>query len=90
MRIEKFKHENVLPNGTFKNRPGAIEVNGMITLSHFNGGCGLEGCNCSEGHWINVALPRTNKGIVEGITLYLDSREQVLDFIKAFYESMDQ
>ena len=33
MKVETFKHENVLPNGTFADQAGAVEVKGKIVMT---------------------------------------------------------
>lgn len=73
MKIESFKHENVLPNGTFSDKSGAVETNGKILMSPPDGGCTIEGCGCSKGHWLTIVKPRTEDGVVEGMTVFFDN-----------------
>lgn len=74
MKIEKFIHKNVNHDGTFSDsQPGAVKTAGSITMSDEDGGCGLENCKCSEGHWMSIALPRTKEGIVEVTRAQLDN-----------------
>lgn len=80
MKIKTFKHENVLPNGTFANQNGAVEVKGVITMSKKNGGCGLKSCHCSDGHWITIVKPRTDDGVVEGIRVEFDDMTEMQKF----------
>ncbi len=82
MKIEVFKHENVRPDGTFINEPGAVNVDGGITWSHPNGGCGLESCNCSEGHWVAICQPRSDNGVVEGISVKFENKAEMRRFIE--------
>jgi len=77
MKIEKFKHENVLPDGTFINKAGEVETNGKILISKNNGSCDLNDCKCSEGHWITIVQPRTKEGIVEGLKVKFDSKVEM-------------
>ena len=77
MKIKTFRHENVLPNGTFADRDGAVEVSGKIVMSQNSGGCGLDTCNCSEGHWITIVKPRTSDGIVEGVSVKFDDMKEM-------------
>lgn len=81
MKITAFKHEGVLFDGTFKDKEGVINVNGGIIFSELNGGCGLEGCHCSDGHWLVITKPRTNHGIVDGITVAFEDMEEMTKFI---------
>lgn len=83
MKIESFKWEGVKPNGTFENEAGAVETKGKIVMSDPNGGCGLENCNCSEGHWISIIKPRTEEGIVEGIKVKFENSFEMDTFIKS-------
>lgn len=82
MRIETHKYEGVNPNGTFSNGlGGAVVTEGRLTQSARNGGCGLDGCNCSPGHYISITKPRTEDGIVEGITVVFDNQEEMDSFL---------
>ncbi len=80
MKIENVKHENVLPNGTFSDKAGAVEVNGKIVMSQNGGGCSLEGCSCSDGHWITIVKPLTEEGIVEGVRVVFDNQLEMQKF----------
>jgi hypothetical protein len=82
MKISKFKHEGVNPDGTFKDRLGAVTVEGRVSMSAIDGGCGAGKCNCSEGHWISIVKPRTPEGVVEGMTVQFESHEELLAFKK--------
>ncbi|MHC4463628.1 MAG: hypothetical protein ACYS30_19690 [Planctomycetota bacterium] len=82
MRTHHFKHIDVNKDGTCKSG-GAVETKGVVRLSSRGGGCTLNKCNCSPGHWICVTLPRTNKGVVEGVTLYFDNEKQLTTFAKS-------
>lgn len=81
MKIETFKHTNVLPNGTFKTKKGGVETEGRISRSAKNGGCGMKGCHCSDGHWITIIKPRTKKGVVEGIKVKFDNKLEMEAFL---------
>ncbi len=81
MKIEAFKHEGVFPDGTFKNKVGAVNIKGGITFSELNGGCGSEGCHCSDGHWLVITKPRTLHGIVDGVTVAFEDRAEMEKFI---------
>jgi len=80
MIVKKFRHENTRPDGTFTDKSGAVEVQGSITMSAENGGCSLEHCTCSEGHWICISAPRTPDGVVEGMTVYFDNQAEMQYF----------
>jgi len=74
MKIEPWKYEDVNEDGTFPDEPGAVNTAQGITMSEENGGCGLEHCKCSEGHWICITFGRDTKTrAVEGVTVYFDN-----------------
>ncbi len=81
MKIETFKHENVLPDGTFSDKLGAVETKGRIVMSATNGGCGSKGCHCSDGHWISIVKPRTEQGTIEGMKVKFDSKAEMNKFL---------
>lgn len=80
MKIEKYKHTGVNPDGTVKTG-GAVEVNGSIKMSAENGGCGMPSCKCSPGFWISIAMPRRGS-TVEGIRVNFDTKKEFEDFLK--------
>jgi len=80
MKVETFRHENVLPNGTFAYQAGAVEVKGKIVMSQNNGGCGIDTCHCSDGHWITIVKPRTEEGVVEGMKVNFDDMSEMQKF----------
>ena len=82
MKITKFKHVNVKPDGTFKDQRGAVITEGAIRMSQKGGGCDLKGCHCSDGHWLTIVKPRTKKGVVEGTTVTFDDQEEMDVFLK--------
>lgn len=81
MKIEKVKYSGVSADGKVASG-GAVETAGKICMSAEKGGCGAPGCNCSPGHWISVFLPRTRGGIVEGIEVSFDSKDEMDEFMK--------
>ena len=81
MKIETFKHENVLPDGTFSDQPGAVVTGGAVRMS-INTGCGLPACNCSEGCWITICTPRDDNGTIFGIRAVFDNEVEMQLFLK--------
>lgn len=79
MEIVKTIHENVNYDGTFSDNAGAVETGGCIRMSE--GGCDIEGCNCSPGQWICISLPREH-GRVEVVTVNFDSPEEFNRFLR--------
>jgi hypothetical protein len=76
MKTRTFRHENVLPDGTFSDKAGAVGTKGGIKMSASRGGCGIRTCNCSPGHWISITQPRTEEGIVVGTVInFTDKKE---------------
>lgn len=79
MKIEHWTHENVLPDGICLSG-GKVDPNPGIRLSQpISGGCGLEHCNCSAGHWlcINFGYNKKTK-TVSGVTVYFDNHEEMI------------
>ena len=81
MKTRTFRHENVLPNGTFSDKPGAVGTKGGIRMSVKGGGCGMRHCGCSPGHWITVSQPRTNEGVVTGETVKFDNKKEMEQYL---------
>lgn len=81
MKITKYRHTGVLPNGNVESG-GAVHTEQMIRMSPKSGGCGLSTCHCSDGHWISIALGRTEDGIVEGLTVKFESQKEMNKFLK--------
>ena len=83
--IEIYIHEGVNKDGTMKDgSAGAVYADGHISVSAPGGGCNLDGCNCSPGHYIAVSLPRTEDGIVIGATFTFKSRTELLKYLQLF------
>jgi hypothetical protein len=78
--ISVYIHKQVKPNGGCKDG-GAVHTEGHLQISHPKGGCGLGRCNCSPGHWIAVSMPRTDSGVVKGITFTFNSRTELLKYL---------
>lgn len=80
MEFKKFKHKGVLIDGSFKKEKGSVETKGCVRI--FRGeGCGLEGCHCSDGYSISICMPRTEKGIVEGMNVRFANKKEMERFI---------
>lgn len=79
--VTTYKLKNVSKAGVFEDHSGSIDPSGKIRLSASKGGCGSKGCNCAPGHWINVSLPRTKKGIVRGMNLKFNTRKELNDYL---------
>ena len=83
MKIESFKWEGVKPDGTFENEAGAVETKGKIVMSQDNGGCGIDDCHCSDGHWLTIVNPRTEEGVVEGLKVKFENKSEMDEFFKS-------
>jgi hypothetical protein len=69
-------HKGVNANGTFKKEKGAVITEGCLRI--FRGqGCGMDGCNCSDGYSILLLLPRDKKGNVRGINIVFDNIKEL-------------
>ena len=78
MRIEHWTHERVMPDGVCIDelgKPnGAVGVEPAVKISSDNGGCGLENCHCSDGHWLMINYGRNEKDeTVSGVTVWFDN-----------------
>jgi len=83
MKITHWKHENVSLNGKVKNG-GAVKTDVGIDFSTPDGNCGMDGCHCSDGHWMSICFGYNKKEkSVSGITINFGSRlelEETLDY----------
>ena len=77
MKLRTFTHTGVKPDGTFDDKNGAVGTKGGVSMSQPSGGCGLEGCYCSEEHWLTISMPRTEDGVVMGISVTFDSLDEM-------------
>ena len=78
-KLEYWRHENVSPDGSCVD--GSVNIEGAIRLSDPGGGNSIKDCHSSDGHWFMLALPRTDKGLVEGFTLRFGDRAELTKFI---------
>jgi hypothetical protein len=84
MKIKKYRHENVKEDGTHP-AGGSVVTRGRICRSEPGcGGCSEPTCRCSQGHWISITEPRTSDGVVVGITVEFDDREEMDHFMEGF------
>lgn len=81
MKFSTFMYKNVRKDGTIKSG-GAIHVEGTIQYSDPKGGCGLGECNCSEGHWLSIVMPRTKSGSVRGLLVTFKNRKEMLKVLR--------
>lgn len=80
MKIEKFEHKGVGPDGKVESG-GAVLTKPFIRMS-IGEGCGLNGCHCSDGYWISIGLARTKDGVVEGVIVRFDSAKEIKTFLE--------
>jgi len=95
MKIEHWKHENVDEDGgchpdltgleeleDSNMNFGSVVVEPSITMSSDNGGCGLEHCQCSEGHWLCLNFGRDSAtSTVSGVTVKFDNYGEMAIFL---------
>lgn len=81
MKVKAWQHDGVDKNGVVQ-EGGA--VNTTPGVGFISGGCGMEDCHCSDGYHmvINEGL---KDGTVKGVTITFDSKEEMLDLLKAWY-----
>ena len=80
MKYKKILHENVLPDGTFSNKRGAIKTDGGVIIGRGEG-CGLPTCNCSPGYYITIITPLKD-GKVEGINVTFKNKKEMEKYFK--------
>jgi hypothetical protein len=83
MKTTTYRHENVLPDGTFSDKRGAVHTTPVTTMSYDSprGGCGLPHCGCSPGHWISINKGRTDDGVVEGYNIKFDNKDEMDQYL---------
>ena len=84
MKMNHFKHTGVKPDGTFEGRMGAVGTG--LNINHGDG-CGSRGCHCSDGYWFLIGIPRTADGVVEGMNVKFEDRQEYETFIQAVKEA---
>jgi len=83
MKVKIFENKNVNEDGTCLGG-GAVHTKGAVVESNEEGGCDLEHCDCSEGHWFSVVMPLDINKKVRGVTILFDSvqeKEMFMDVI---------
>ena len=86
MKIKHWTHNRVKPDGVVLDENGfhcgAVGVVPSISMSSDDGGCGLEGCHCSDGHWLVIGFGRNEKDeTVSGVTVYFDNYDEMQTFL---------
>ena len=59
------------------------KLNNKITYSANNGGCGMNNCNCSPGHWLAFATHIDNN-ILYGTNITFENKNKMNLFIENF------
>ena len=80
MKLTKLIHKNVLPNGTFSDKSGAVITTGSVRMGKGEG-CSLDGCHCSDGYYITILMPLKN-GKVEGMKVEFENKKEMNVFLK--------
>ena len=82
MKTHTFKHLDVAPDGKVE-KGGAVGTSRRVSLSMPDkGGCGLDNCHCSDGHWICISEGRdADTSTVQGITIDFDNKKEYDKFI---------
>ena len=91
MRIKPFRHEGVKEDGSFDDpEKGAVHVERLFRLPDTVRGESIVPLSKrqikEEGHFICIGCPRTKDGVVEGVTIYFDSREELLGYLELIGE----
>jgi hypothetical protein len=80
MEIKEFEHKGVSKDGIIEGG-GAVRTKAWVGMG-YGEGCGLEGCNCSNGYWITIASPRTKEGTVKGMQIKFTDKKEMDKFLK--------
>lgn len=80
--VTKTTYNNVKRDGTFEDQLGAVETDPMVRMSHDGGGCNMEDCHCSDGHWIMIGTGRDSYGTIEVLTVNFESQQEMDRFFK--------
>jgi hypothetical protein len=75
MKITIYRHENVPSNER------GLSLDGSVKMSHPDGGCGSQGCNCSPGFWLSIVMPRTVLGEVAVVKVKFDDKAEFHRFL---------
>jgi len=87
MKFEKFKYENISPEGLIPNDGGQITVSGLMLNSTNNEAKMIKHSvdldtmkdSCEEvKNWLAIVVPRTEDGVVEGIKVEFDTIEEMI------------
>jgi len=54
--------------------------NGKVII--IKGSCSLKNCHCSDGYHLTIIMPRTKKGIVEGIHVEFKDKNEFMEVLK--------
>jgi len=84
MKSEKWSHDVLDSSGIcvdeFGNTSGAVVTVPNLTFAF--GGCGIPGCNCSNGYWICINLGyNSKKKKVFGLTIHFKDEDEMLQFL---------
>lgn len=79
MKIEKLRYLNVSPRGKMFSG-GDVITKGDVRVS-YGTGCNESSCRCSEGYWLTIMVPRTSKGIVEGIKVTFKGKKEMQHYL---------
>lgn len=66
MKIKKFIHEGVGPDGSLPDEGSVVTEGGLVIAPR----------NSAEA-WVTLLMPRTDDGVVEGICITFDSTEEM-------------
>jgi hypothetical protein len=76
MRIETIQYDDVPEDGQI-GEAALVPVDGSVSTSPPDGGCGIAGCPCLRGHYFMRLYPRDNHGTVFGYIAEFESREEL-------------
>ena len=80
MKVRTTEYTHVEPDGHLA-EGGSIEVKPLIRMSRGEG-CGLKGCDCSDGYWISVSAGRTSDGVVKSMMVEFKNKAEFDKFMR--------
>ncbi|MGO3181231.1 MAG: hypothetical protein ACTIJ9_00210 [Aequorivita sp.] len=74
MKVTRTIYKNVLNERENLDHEEIQEIMyGGVMFSPDDGGCILEGCKCTEGHWVSINLPLDDNGDSE--TIFIEFKD---------------
>ena len=81
MKVTRTIHKNVLNERDNLDHEEIQNITyGGVFFSCDEGGCHLDKCNCSDGHWVKIQLPLNKDGNYEIILIEFNNESDFFTF----------